>query len=44
MVKMVKDVFEWGVLEWRALLQGKEFTDDDYGVIVVVSDVVYFFL
>ena len=30
-VKKVKDVSEWGVLEWRTLLQGKgkEFTDDD---------------
>ena len=28
-VKKVKDVSEWGAPEWRALLQGKEFTDDE---------------
>lgn len=31
-VKKVKDVSEWGIPEWRALLQGKECTDDDDGV------------
>ena len=40
---MVKDVFEWGVLEWSALLRRKEFIDDDYGVRVVVADVLFFF-
>ncbi len=30
-IKKVKDVSEWGAPEWRALLQGKEFTDDDDG-------------
>ena len=28
-VKKVKDISEWGFPDWRALLQGKEFTDDD---------------
>ena len=28
-VKKVKDILDWGVPEWRALLQGKEFTDID---------------
>ena len=32
---------EWGVPEWRALLQGKEFTDDDDGVRRVITDVVF---
>ena len=40
-VKKVKDVSEWGVPEWRALLQGKEFTDDDDGVRRVITDVVF---
>ena len=36
-VKKVKDASEWGAPErgapeWRASLQGKEFTDDDDGV------------
>merc|ERR1711991_1232359 len=39
-VKKVKDVSEWGAPEWRALLQGKEFTDDDDGVRRVITDVV----
>ena len=40
-VKKVKDVSEWGAPEWRALLQGKEFTDDDDGVRRVITDVVF---
>ena len=40
-VKKVKDASEWGVPEWRALLQGKEFTDDDDGVRRVITDVVF---
>ena len=37
----MKDASEWGVPEWRALLQGKEFTDDDDGVRRVITDVVF---
>ena len=39
----MKDVSEWGAPEWRALLQGKEFTvaDDDDGVRRVIADVVF---
>ena len=40
-VKKVKDVSEGGAPEWRALLQGKEFTDDDDGVRRVITDVVF---
>ena len=40
-IKKVKDVSEWGVPEWRALLQGKEFTDDDDGARRVIADVVF---
>ena len=40
-VKKVKDASEWGVPEWRALLQGKEFTDDDDGARRVITDVVF---
>ena len=40
-IKKVKDVSEWGVPEWRALLQGKEFTDDDDGARRVITDVVF---
>ena len=40
-VKKVKDVLEWGVPEWRALLQGKEFTDDDDGLRRVITDIVF---
>ena len=40
-VKKVKDVSEWGAPEWRALLQGKEFTDDDDGIRRVITDVVF---
>ena len=40
-VKKVKDVSEWGVPEWRALLQGKEFTDDDDDSRRVIADVVF---
>ena len=39
-VKKAKHVSEWGVPEWRASLQGKEFTDDD-GVTRVITDVVF---
>ena len=40
-VKKAKDVSEWGVPEWRALLQGKEFTDNDDDVVrKVITDVV----
>ena len=39
-VKKVKDVSEWGMPEWRALLRGKEFTGDDDGVSRVIADVV----
>ena len=39
-VKRAKDVSEWGVPEWRASLQGKEFTDDD-SVRRVIIDVVF---
>ena len=35
-VKKAKDVSEW-----RALLQGKEFTDDDDGIRRVITDVVF---
>ena len=41
LVKKVKDVSEWGAPEWRALLQGKEFTDDDDGIRRVITDVVF---
>ena len=37
----MKDVSEWGAPEWRALLQGKEFTDDDDGIRRVITDVVF---
>ena len=37
----MKDVSEWGVPEWRSLLQGKEFTDEDDGVRRVITDVVF---
>ena len=40
-VKKVKDVSEWGAPEWRALLQGKEFTDDDDGARRFTTDVVF---
>ena len=40
-VQRVKDVSEWGVPEWRALLQGKELTNDDDGVRRVTTDVVF---
>ena len=40
-VKKVKDVSEWGAPEWRVLLQGKEFTDDDDGIRRVITDVVF---
>ena len=39
-MKKVKDVSEWGMPEWRALLRGKEFTGDDDGVSRVIADVV----
>ena len=37
----MKDVSEWGVPEWRASLQGKEFTDGDDGVRRVIIDVAF---
>ena len=37
----MKDASEWGVPEWRASLQGKEFTDDDDGARRVITDVVF---
>ena len=40
-VKKVKDASEWGAPEWRALLQGKEFTDDNDGITRVITDVVF---
>ena len=40
-MKKVKDILEWGVLEWKALLQEKEFTDDDDGARRVIADVVF---
>ena len=40
-MKKVKDISEWGVLEWKALLQEKEFTDDDDGARRVIADVVF---
>ena len=38
-MKKAKDVSEWGVPEWRASLQGEEFTGDDDGVRRVITDV-----
>ena len=37
----MKDVSEWGVPEWRALLQGKECTDDDDGARKIITYVVF---
>ena len=40
-VKKAKDVSERGAPEWRALLQGEEFTDDDDGIRRVITDVIF---